>query len=149
VAPPAAWIDHALDELRRSGYRSGGARSAVVGLLADQDCCLSAQEIFDGLRAQGRRVGIASVYRVLDLLTTLKLVQRLDVGGDVARYEPAHPDGDHHHHLLCGGCGRLVTFEDERLERALERLAGERGFLVETHEIVLRGACRDCAAATA
>lgn len=149
VAPDPTWQEHTLAELRRAGYRSGGARSAIVELLSRQDCCLTAQEIFDELRAGGRRVGIASVYRVLDMLTTMRLVQRLDVGGGVARYEPAHPGGEHHHHLVCEDCGKVVAFEDERLEDALERLAGDLGYVVDAHDVVLRGACRDCSRGSA
>jgi Fur family ferric uptake transcriptional regulator len=143
-SPERGWADHALTELRRAGHRSGGARNAIVELLAQQDCCLTAQEIFDRLRDGGRRVGIASVYRVLDHLTGMNLVQRLDVGGGVARYEPAHPGGEHHHHLVCEDCGKVVAFEDEGLEGALERLADDLGYVVDGHDVVLRGACGDC-----
>jgi Fur family ferric uptake transcriptional regulator len=143
------WSDHAVGELRRAGHRWGGARAAIVELLAEQDCCLTAQEIFDRLRARDRRVGIASVYRSLELLVSLRLVQRIDFGGGVARYEAVHPDGEHHHHLVCGDCGKVVAFEDERLEGELERLAGDLGYVVDGHDVVLRGACGECSPSTA
>ena len=137
------WAEHSLRALRRAGHRGGGARTAVLELLAAQSCCLSAQEIFDRLRAEGRAVGIASVYRALDLLSGMKLVRRLDVDG-VTYYEPAHPGGDHHHHVVCESCGKVAAFEDELLEDALERLAGRLRYLVGDHEVVLRGACPRC-----
>lgn len=140
------WADHALSELRDAGYRSGGARKAVVEFLALQRCCLSAQEIFDALRAGGAQVGIASVYRVLDLLAEHRLVQRLDVGGGVARYEPVLPDGVHHHHLVCDDCGRVEAFSDEPLEAALTSLGHRVGYDVDGHEVVLHGACAECRA---
>jgi Fur family ferric uptake transcriptional regulator len=140
----AAWLDYAVEELRRAGYRAGGARTAVVELLAEQDCCLTAQEIFDELRERDRRVGIASVYRALDLLTSMKLVQRLEMGEGVARYEPAHADGEHHHHVVCDRCGKVAAFEDENLEGALEDLAGKLGYALEGHDVVLRGECPEC-----
>ena len=84
----------------------------MIDLLAGQDCCLTAQEIFDRLRASGRRVGIASVYRVLELLSSEGLVQRIDLGSGISRYEPIHSGGDHHHHLVCDSCGRVEAFED-------------------------------------
>jgi Fur family ferric uptake transcriptional regulator len=139
------WSEHALTELRRTGHRSGGARSAVVELLSGEDCCLTAQEIFDRLRAEGRGIGIASVYRVLDELVGLRLVQRVDVGGGVARFEAAHAGGEHHHHLVCDDCGKVVAFEDPPLETALERLAARLGYAVATHDVVLHGACAECA----
>jgi Fur family transcriptional regulator, ferric uptake regulator len=142
-----AWADSTLADLREAGYRSGGARSAVVELLARQSCCLSAQEIFDALREEGRPVGIASVYRVLDLLTDRRLVTRLDVGGGCARYEPAHLDDDHHHHhLVCDDCGKVEAFSDEPLEQALRQVGGRVAYAVEAHDVVLRGACADCRA---
>jgi Fur family ferric uptake transcriptional regulator len=139
-----AWREHALESLRSSGYRSGGARTAVVELLAGQDCCLTAQEIFDRLRDDGRHVGIASVYRALDLLTSLKLVQRLEMGEGIARYEPAHAGGEHHHHVVCERCGRVLAFEDEALEHALDGLSSRLGFDIGGHDVVLRGVCPEC-----
>ncbi len=138
------WSDHAFDDLRAAGFRSGGARRAVVDFLGSQRCCVSAQEIHDGVHAGGGRAGIASVYRVLETLLEHGLVQRVDVGDGVARYEPAQPDGQHHHHLVCDDCGRVQPFSDEPLERALERTAGKLGYAMETHEVVLRGACGEC-----
>ena len=138
------WGAHALEEMRGAGYRSGGARTAVVDLLAEQDCCLTAQEIFDELRAGRRAVGIASVYRVLDLLSDRGLVQRIDVGGGPARYEPAYPSGEHHHHLVCDDCGKVLSFEDDRLESAIEDLGERLGYSVDGHDVVLHGACGDC-----
>ena len=88
--------------------------------LARQSCCRSAQEIHAELQRGDRRVGLASVYRTLDTLAELGLVHRLDVDG-IAAYEPALPDGEHHHHVICSTCGRVDTFEDDDLERAIAR----------------------------
>lgn len=137
------WATHALDGLRDAGFRSGDARKAVVEHLDEQDCCLSAQELHAQLRATGSRVGIASVYRVLDLLAAQNLVTRIDLGDGVARFEPARPDGHHHHHLVCADCGKVGSFSDPALERALDDVASRLGY-AEAHEVVLRGTCTDC-----
>jgi len=139
-----AWTETALSRLRESSGRSGGARRAVVELLGRQGCCLSAQEVHDRLRAAGPRVGIASVYRALEGLDGLGLVQRVDLGDGVTRFEPALPGGDHHHHLVCDDCGKVEPFEDPTLEAAIERVADGRGYAVAAHDVVLRGACQDC-----
>jgi Fur family transcriptional regulator, ferric uptake regulator len=145
VAPkPDAWTTQALDALSVAGYRRGGARRAVVDLLGRQNCCLSAQEIFDQLRRARRPVGIASVYRALDTLVELRLVKRVDAGDGIARFEQAAADGDHHHHLVCRDCGKVEAFSDSRLERAIDRVAGGLGYSVDEHEVVLTGACADC-----
>ena len=138
------WTDTALTRLRAASGRSGGARRLVVELLGEQNCCLSAQELYERVRAGGGRVGIASVYRALDGMDELGLVQRVDLGDGVARFEPAHADGDHHHHLVCDDCGKVEAFEDPSLESAIERVADGRGYVVAAHDVVLRGACEDC-----
>lgn len=139
------WADHAADELARAGYRRGGARAAVVELLARQPCALSALEIEEALRGGGhRRVARASVYRVLDELERLKLVQRIDVGQGIMRYEALRPGGHHHHHLVCDDCGGVIPFADEELERTIDRVAGRVAFAVADHEIVLHGSCGAC-----
>jgi Fur family ferric uptake transcriptional regulator len=139
-----SWTDRALDGLRTAGLRRGGARRAVVEYLAGQDCCRSAQEIHDGIHARGGATGVASVYRALETLVELRLVQRVDVGDGIARFEPTHADAHHHHHLVCDSCGRVEPFTDEPLEDALERAAGRLGYGLEQHDVVLRGACADC-----
>lgn len=139
-----AWSESALTKLRAASGRGGGARREVVGFLGGQDCCLSAQEIHEGLRESGVRIGVASVYRALDGLTQLDLVQRVELGDSIARFEPVRPDGDHHHHLVCDDCGKVEPFEDPTLESAIERVAVGHGYSVAAHDVVLHGACNDC-----
>ena len=140
------WAATALERLHSRAGRTGGARLAVVELLEQQDCCLSAQEIFDQLRSQGRSVGIASVYRTLDSLRELGLVQRIEVGTETARFEPIRTGDRHHHHLVCEDCGRVEAFADDELERSLRRVEGRSAYSVAGHDVVLRGACADCRA---
>jgi Fur family transcriptional regulator, ferric uptake regulator len=139
------WLDHARSELQGAGHRAGGARSAVLEALDQEPCCLTAQEIFDNLRAGGRKVGIASVYRTLEVLSKLSLVRRVEIGA-AACYEPAHPGGEHHHHVVCEGCGKVAAFEDRGLEDAIDRLGRRLKYKVGVHEVLLRGACPDCRA---
>jgi Fur family ferric uptake transcriptional regulator len=96
------------------------------------------------LRATGRRVGIASVYRALDQLDELRLVHRVDLGDGVSRFESAQPDGEHHHHVVCDDCGRVEQFSDSALESRLSAVAGGLGYSLGEHDVVLRGYCPDC-----
>jgi Fur family ferric uptake transcriptional regulator len=90
-------------------------------------------------------VARASVYRVLEELEALKLVGRVEVGHGIARFEPLHPDGEHHHHhFVCDDCGELVPFSDDELERAIHDVARRLKFDVSDHDITLRGSCRAC-----
>ena len=118
---------------------------AVIEVLAGERCCLSAQQIFERLRGDGARTGIASVYRALDLLHRAQLVQRVEVGEGGARYEAVIPGGDHHHHAVCESCGRITPFDDPELERAIDSLAGRLRHRVEGHDVVIRGQCPGCA----
>jgi Fur family ferric uptake transcriptional regulator len=145
-AQHTAWEEHAQRELTRSGHRSGGAREHVLSLLSRQQCCLTAQEIHERLRESDRAVGLASVYRALEVLARLGLVRRIDVDG-TASYEPADPSGEHHHHAICDRCGKLAAFADPEIEQAIDVVADRLGFEIDGHEVVLRGACPDCAAA--
>jgi Fur family transcriptional regulator, ferric uptake regulator len=149
ATPPAdVWIEQAERELQRGGHRASVPRSAVLELIGRQECVLTAREMADELRAGGREVGVATVYRTLELLEEMRLVQRLDVGGASARYEPALPDGEHHHHhLVCDGCGRVTPFEDDGLEQAIHELGDRLDYLVGDHDVILRGNCPRCAAA--
>ena len=111
----------------------------MLGYLEAQTCCRGAQEIYEAL---DRRIGLASVYRMLDRLDAQGLVQRIDIGDGIVRYEPAR--AAHHHHLVCGECGKVEPFADQRLEQAIEAVEERSGYSVVAHEVVLRGACADC-----
>ena len=140
------WALHTRRTLERSGYRSSAPRAAVVETLAELGCSVTAREIAERLEQRGRAVGLASVYRALELLEEMGLVQRVDLGEGVARYEPAHGGGEHHHHLVCDSCGNVTAFEDAGLERAIERLSGRVDFAIDAHDVTLRGECPECRA---
>jgi Fur family ferric uptake transcriptional regulator len=125
-------------------------------LLDRQPCALTAIEIEQELARPGaplggaaprpsRRVSRASVYRILDELERLGLVQRVATGQAMVRYEPIRPAEHHHHHLVCNDCGAVTPFSDEQLERAIVGLSARVPLTVSEHEIVLRGRCRACA----
>lgn len=142
IISTVTWAEHAQDVLGAAGHRRGGARDAVVGLLAQEECCLTAQEMHDRLRGKGSPVGVASIYRVLDLLVEQGLVERVDTGQGAARYEARHASGEHHHHLVCDDCGKVEAFADEGLERAIHEVQERAG--ARAHHILLHGACTEC-----
>jgi Fur family ferric uptake transcriptional regulator len=147
-----AWADRARARLRRAGHRRGGARDVLIELFAREECALTVQEINKRLaqwRQEGavnRPVGIASLYRGVEVLQDLRVIARVDVGDGVARYEraPAEQTDHHHHHFVCDECGVLVPFDDEALEDAIGALESRFGFRTKEHEVVLRGTCRSC-----
>jgi Fur family ferric uptake transcriptional regulator len=132
--------------LADSGHRAGQARRALVAQLDSQSCACTVVEIEDALRTGGRPVARASIYRILDELERLRLVQKVQVGQEMARYEPARGGEAHHHHLVCDSCGSVTPFTDDALESAIRKLSRRVPMRVAEHEIVLHGACRECAA---
>lgn len=134
------WTDRALSALADAGFRSGGGRRQVVELLGGERCALTALEIDRQLPEVGR----ATVYRALEQLEGLGLIQRVDVKGDAAGFERVDSGGHHHHHIVCEQCGRVVAFEDEGLEKAILALAERPDFDVSSHDVTLRGACVAC-----
>ncbi len=147
AAAGADWVERAEAALAAAGRKRGGARRALLELLAGQECALTALEIEDALRARSSRpVSRASVYRILDELEALALVQRVETGQAMVRYERVCEHESHHHHLVCDECGLVMPFSDAGLERAIETLSKRVPLAVSEHEIVLHGACRDCAA---
>ncbi|MGI8506734.1 MAG: Fur family transcriptional regulator [Solirubrobacteraceae bacterium] len=138
------WSDLVHNSLQAAGLKRGGARERVIDVLADQSCALSVIEIEDELRAAQQPTARGSIYRTLELLVDFGLVERVSTGKGRAAYEPLHPGG-HHHHFVCERCGRLVAFNDTGLERSISRLSERLGLEVESHDVLLRGACRHCA----
>jgi Fur family ferric uptake transcriptional regulator len=142
------WYDRARRALQDAGYRRGGARLAVLELLDNQPCARSALEIEDALRYDSqapRTASRASIYRILDELTALGLVARLEVGQGIVRFEAVRGGTGHHHHLICDHCGTLTPFTDEALEQTIHQVSQRVPLNVSEHEVVLHGACTDCA----
>ncbi|HEU5142061.1 MAG TPA: Fur family transcriptional regulator [Solirubrobacterales bacterium] len=134
------WGERAATRLDEAGFRSGGSRRQVIEVLAAESCALTALEIDRRLESVGR----ATVYRTLEQLEQLHLVQRVDIGGDAAGYERLDPS-HHHHHLVCEDCGRLAPFASDELEAAIEAIGQRSDFAVAAHDVVLRGSCASCA----
>jgi Fur family ferric uptake transcriptional regulator len=144
----SGWYERANQALHGAGYRRGGARLAVLQLLDSQPCARSAIEIEGALRDDSqapRTASRASIYRILDELTALGLVAKLEIGQGTVRYEAARDGTGHHHHLICDHCGTLTPFTDEELERTIHHVSQRVPLAVSEHEIVLHGACNACA----
>jgi Fur family ferric uptake transcriptional regulator len=138
------WTEQAEKRLDEAGFRSGGSRRRVIDLLGAEDCALTALEIDRRLDSVGR----ATVYRTLEQLERLHLVQRVEIGGDAAGYERLDPEA-HHHHLVCEDCGRLTPFASEALEEAIDAVGRRSDYKLAAHDVVLRGRCSECGDADA
>jgi Fur family ferric uptake transcriptional regulator len=118
-------------------------RDLVAQIVFLSDDHLSVDGIRRRLKERGERVGTATVYRTLDVLLESGLVRAHDFGEGFKRYEPM-PTQAHHEHLICDRCGRVVEFQNERLERMLPIIADEHAFQHQRHRVEVYGVCRDC-----
>lgn len=133
-------------KLQEGKKRLTGQRLAVIRIfLENLGTHLSAEEIFRQLREKGnQRVGLATVYRTVDLLAEMGVLRRLDFGEGRARYELAGEGIHHHHHLSCRSCGRVFEFGEDLLEGLEKEVQRRTGFLVLDHEVRLLGLCAPC-----
>lgn len=118
-------------------------RDLVAEAIFHSDDHLSVDQIQRQLNQQGEAVGLATIYRTLDVLVRSGLVRAHDFGQGFKRYEPM-PAQAHHEHLICVRCGRVDEFSNERLERMLPILADEHSFQHQRHRVEIYGVCRDC-----
>ena len=127
-------LDAAVGRIRAFGYKATPQRLAILEAIAAEQ-----HQSLEGIRARCPGVGMVTVYRTLGLLSGLGLVRRLDLGSG-PRYELAE---DHHHHLVCEGCGQIREFEQCPLD--LRGLPGDYGdFQVSAHSLEVYGTCSEC-----
>jgi Fe2+ or Zn2+ uptake regulation protein len=138
---PSNAIVQALDA---GGYRLTGPRRVLADLIAEHDGHFTAAEL-ESLARQ-RRLGIsrATLFRVLDLLTELGVVERLDLPTGEHAYVPCARA--HHHHVICSRCGRATEVEDCGVAEAVSEIARRSGYRIDTHRLELFGLCRYCQA---
>ena len=135
-----------VDALDVAGYRVTGPRRAVADLIAEQTGHFTASELEDVVR--DRRLGIsrATLFRALELLTELGVVERLDLPTGEHAYVPCARA--HHHHVICSRCGRTADAEDCGVAEAVAEIARRTGFRIDSHRLELFGLCRRCQART-
>lgn len=107
---------------------------------------LSAEDVHDVLREKRMEIGLATVYRTLDLLSDLGILQKMEFGDGCARYEvnTTDPSKHHHHHLICTKCGKVYEFDDDLLEDLEKDIAKKSGFQIRDHQVKFFGICKDC-----
>lgn len=105
------------------------------------------EELIDDLKAVGKRISRATVYRTLTELVKAGLLRRIEIGPrTVYDHDYGYPQ---HEHLVCESCGTMIEFQHPGIEAALRAVAAEHQFRADGHTLVVRGTCRDCNAARA
>ena len=126
-----------------TGVRATRQRAAITELLDSLDEFRSAQELHDELRRRGENIGLTTVYRTLQAMSTAKLVDtlRTDTGESVYRVCSGQ---HHHHHLVCRDCGATVEVAGREVEAWAAEVAVEHGFSEVSHTIEIFGTCAAC-----
>lgn len=125
-----------------AGYRLTAARRAVTTLIAARVGHFSAADLLEDARAGRSGIGRATIFRTLELLTALRVVERLDLPTGLHAYVACEPT--HHHHVVCSGCGRNLDVDDEGLREVVRAIADRTGFRIDDHRLELFGLCPDC-----
>lgn len=149
--PPVEREAKALDHFRallaaymsKRGLRSTDQRHVIVETFFTVANHVSIEELLAEVRAKDPRVGYATVYRTLKLLTECGVAYERHFGDGLARYELAD-DASHHDHLICIDCGKIIEFEEPRIEALQDAIAQRYGFLLKSHRHEMYGLCADC-----
>jgi Fur family ferric uptake transcriptional regulator len=127
----------------KKGLRSTDQRRLIVDTFFHADNHVSIEELLAQVRAKDPRVGYATVYRTLKLLTECGVANERRFGDGLTRYELAD-DATHHDHLICVECSDIIEFEEPRIEELQERVAKKYGFALRSHKHELYGVCTKC-----
>lgn len=135
--------------LRENGLKVTNQRLLVLEVLAScPDEHLTAEEIYEMVKASYPEIGLATVYRTIQLLWELHLIDRINLDDGFVRYEIGNVGlgtaKHHHHHLICVNCGKVISFRDDLLEELEGNILKTTGFHVMDHEVKLYGRCAEC-----
>lgn len=138
--------DALASRIRSAGGRLTRQKLLVAELLAEAKQALSAQEVYERLRARRSGLGRATVYRALEEQAAAGMAQRLEREGHVYAYIACVPE--HHHHVVCARCGRAADIDESLVRPLIRAVRRETGFDVDHARLDLYGLCARCAAAT-
>ena len=140
-----------MDDLRRKlserQHKMTPQRQIVLQIFLDHPGeHLSAEDVHDILREKKAEIGLATVYRTLELLSDLGILQKMEFGDGCSRYEvnAMDPTRHHHHHLICTKCGKVEEFDEDLLEDLEADIERKMGFRTLDHQVKFFGICKEC-----
>ncbi|MFW6034918.1 MAG: Fur family transcriptional regulator [Halanaerobiales bacterium] len=132
------------NKLSQNNYKVTSQRKDIIKVLINnQNKHYSAEELYKKVRDINHDVGLATIYRTLEILSKLNIVHQLDFDSNYRRYE-LNIEGHHHHHLICLKCGKIIEFNDNELEEFEKDLEKEYKFKISKHRIKFYGVCSEC-----
>lgn len=143
-------VEDLRGKLSAGGYKTTPQREEILKIFVENPELhhMSAEDVYSILREKDSEIGLATVYRALDLLSELGILVRMDFGDGCARYElnTTDPKVHHHHHLICLKCKKVIEFEEDLLDELEANIADKSGFQILNHEVKFFGYCSDCLA---
>lgn len=139
-------VENYKDILKDEGYKLTKQRKVILDAIIDhREKHLSCDEIFQIISKEYSEIGIATVYRTLQLFEKLNIVYKLNFDDGFSRYELNLGTGDHHHHhLICLKCGKVMEFESDQLESLEKKIEEDGDFTIVDHSVQFYGYCIDC-----
>jgi len=131
------------DHMAKRGLRSTDQRRLIVETFFQAPNHISIEELLAQVRLQDSRVGYATVYRTLKLLTECGVAFERKFGDGLTRYELAD-EASHHDHLICVECTKIIEFEEPKIEELQEKIAVRHGFVLQSHKHEMYGVCQEC-----
>ncbi len=130
-------------QIKQAGLKVTAPRVKILGILENSlKRHLSAEDVYKELLNQDEDIGLATVYRVLTQFENVGLVSRRHFEGGQSVFELN--SGDHHDHLVCLNCGRVIEFTDPVIESRQVAIAAEQGFEIQDHSLIVYGVCTKC-----
>jgi len=133
-------------KLKENGYKLTSQRKVVLNaMLEHQDDHLTVEEIYQFVNATNPEVGLATVYRNIQLLSDMKIVEKLNLEDGFTRYELSKDGEIHrHHHLICEECGKVIEVKEDLMGSIEQCFKDSYGFIVNDHQAKFFGICKDC-----
>jgi Fur family ferric uptake transcriptional regulator len=133
--------------LRQRGYKITPQRRTIISAIIDAHEHLTPTAIHEKVHREHPSVGLVTIYRTLEMLTGLGLICETHAGGSCRSYLMRRP-AEHHHHLICSDCGKVIDFTDCGLGELERKLAEETRFKISGHLLEFLGQCRECGVAS-
>jgi Fur family ferric uptake transcriptional regulator len=137
-----AKISNYNEFLVKKGLKSTRQRDLIVAEFFKKHQHLTAEELWSQVKHRDPKIGYATVYRTLKLLTEFGLAHKREFGGGQAKFE--HVTEHHHDHLICMGCSRIIEFENDQIEYLQDKICKKHRFQLVNHKMELYGYCEAC-----
>ncbi len=134
-----------FEHLKRAGFKKTMQRELILEVFLRTEGHLSAEDLYNLVKVEDPTVGFTTVYRTLKLLVECALAREERLGDGRKRYEHLY-NHQHHDHLICTECGRLIEFYSEIIEMKQDEIAEQYDFLPTRHSLRIWGVCSDCQA---